>query len=191
MTILHDSTPQYPATQLSTLCLCCPGTGGGCRRCLTFGDHNGDHSRQTLPGHCKYFYPVCQHRNILYNFSAKAHQIPWHVFDSRTPELSISQEQGRPHRWGLDRAWHRHPCSHRNLADKCPQRWVLYKGVILLWCISWSTCPVREEGDTVEEWQSYTKTVYQLKLWPPLEQATLLLSTVMCSSITILVCWTS
>ena len=38
------------------------------------------------------FYTVCQHRNILYNFSAKAHQIPWHVFDNRTPEQSISQE---------------------------------------------------------------------------------------------------
>ena len=24
--------------------------------------------------------------------------------------------------------------------------------------------PVQEEGDTVEDWQSYTKTVYQLKL---------------------------
>ena len=72
--------------------LCCPGTGGGCRRCLASGDHNGDHSRQNLPGHYKYFYTVCQHRNILYNFSAKAHQIPWHVFDSRTPEQSISQE---------------------------------------------------------------------------------------------------
>ena len=55
----------------------------------------------TCDRHClhiyKYFYPVCQHRNILYNFSAKAHQIPWHVFDSRIPEQSISQKQGRPH----------------------------------------------------------------------------------------------
>ena len=59
-----------------------------------FGDHNGDHSRQTLPGHCKYFYPVYQYRYILCNFSAKAHQIPQHVFDSHTPEKSISQEQG-------------------------------------------------------------------------------------------------
>ena len=43
-------------------------------------------------------------------------------------------------------------------------------------------------GGGGQEWQSYINTVYQLKLWPPLEHATLLLSTVVCSSITILVC---
>ena len=47
---------------------------------------------------------------------------------------------------------------------------------------------VPHPGDMVEESQSYTKTVFQLKLWPPLEQATQLLSTVICSSITNLVC---
>ena len=55
-------------------------------------------------------------------------------------------EKGRPHRWGSDRAWHQHPCSHRNLADKYPQRQVLYKGVTLFGVQTDQRAPSRRRG---------------------------------------------